>query len=41
MGSDKLNFCLRLMAQYGRRKMTHLAPIGWSDIVQATTRPSP
>ena len=41
MGSDKLNFCLRPMEQYGLIKMTHLAPIGWSDIVKATTRPFP
>src|SRR5919197_24300 len=41
MGSDKLNFSLRSMEQYGLIKMTHLAPIGWADLVKATTRPSP
>ena len=41
IGSDKLNICLRLMEQYGLIKMTHLAHIGWSDIVKATTRPFP
>jgi len=41
MGADKLNICLRPMEQYGLIKMTHLAHIGWSDIVKATTRPIP
>jgi hypothetical protein len=41
MGSNRLNLCLRLMEQYGLIKMTHLAHIGWADIVKATTRPIP